>query len=117
MSLLDELKTECVMIDKRTVPDGYGGFTPVWVEGATFTAAIIKDTSSVARVAERDGLSEIYTAVVDKGIPLQFHDVFKRIGDNQIFRVTSNIVDSEAPARSSVQIGKVSLEKWVLPNA
>lgn len=116
MSLLDEMRAVCTMIDKRTVPDPAGGFYYVWVDGAPFEATIIKDQSLEARVAERDGLKEVYTVVVDKGVPLSFHDIFRREEDGQIFRVTSNIKDSEAPMRSSVQIGKVTAEEYKLPD-
>ena len=117
MSLLDEMKTTCTMIDRRTVPDGAGGFETAWIDGASFVATIIKDQSLEARVAEKDGLKEVYTVVVNKGTQLSFHDVFRREEDNKIFRVTSDIKDSEAPTRSTVKIGKVTAEEWVLPDA
>lgn len=117
MSLLDEMKTVCTMIDKRTIPDPAGGFSPEWVDGASFGATIIKNQSLEARIAEKDGLKSVYTVIVDKGIPLSFHDVFRREEDGQIFRVTSDIKDSEAPARSTVQIGKVTAEEYTLPDS
>jgi hypothetical protein len=52
---------------------------------------------------------------VDKGFSLDYHDVFRRVSDNQVFRVTSNIKDSEAPEASTVKIGKVTAERWELP--
>lgn len=116
MSLLDEMKNTCTMIDRRTVPDPAGGFSYAWVDGASFEATIIKDQSLQARLAEKDGLKEVYTIVVDKGIPLSFHDIFRREEDGQVFRVTSDIKDSEAPARSTVQIGKVTAEEYPLPD-
>ena len=116
MTLLDEMKTSCVMMDKRSVPDGLGGFKYKYVDGVEFQATIIKDTTTAARVAEKDGMKEVYTIVVSKGNPLEFHDIFKRVSDDAVFRVTSNIVDSEAPARSTVQIGKVSAERIELPD-
>ena len=51
MSLLDEMKTVCTMIDKRTIPDPAGGFSLEWVDGASFEATIIKNQSLEARVA------------------------------------------------------------------
>ena len=117
MSLLDEMKTLCTMKFKITVNDGAGGFTSAWVDGAQFEATIIKDQSLQARIAEKDGLKEVYTVVVDKGMPLEFHDVFMRNEDGQIFRVTSNLKDSEAPKRSTLPIGKVTAEQWVIPDA
>ena len=114
MSLIDEAKELCTLIDRRTVSDGQGGFTTQWVDGAEFTAAIIKDSSMQARAAEKQGVTELYTVTVDKGLALEYHDVFRRESDGQVFRVTSNIRDSETPARASFQIGQVTAERWAL---
>lgn len=114
MSLIDVMMEKCVMQDKRTVPDGLGGFTYEWVDGAPFSAAVVKDSTLAARVAEKQGVSEVYTVTVAKGIPLEFHDVFKRLSDGFTFRVTSNITDRETPSVSTFQIGQVTAERWEL---
>ncbi len=67
-----------------------------------------------ARIAEKQGVTEVYTVTVARGIPLAYHDVFRRNSDNQIFRVTSNIKDSEAPDASTIRIGQVTAERWEL---
>lgn len=115
MSLITEAMTKCTMIDKRTVPDGQGGYSTQWVDGASFQAAIIKDSSMQARTAEKQGVTEVYTVTVNKGLLLDYHDVFRRESDGAVFRVTSNISDSETPARATFQIGQVTAERWVLP--
>ena len=75
-----------------------------------------EDNSTMqARTAEKQGVTEVYTITVDKGTPLEYHDVLRRDSDGAIFRVTSNITDSQTPARASFQIGQVSAERWVLP--
>lgn len=117
MSLIDVYKEDCVMMDKVTVEDDYGGFTPTWQEGARFKAAIVKDNTLSARVAEKQGVTEIYTITVDKGLSLNFHDVVKRVSDGATFRVTSNIHESETPSVASFQIGQVTAERWSIPNA
>lgn len=114
MSLIDVMMDECVMLDKRTVSDGLGGFTHEWTEGAKFRAAVIKDNTLSARVAEKQGVTEVYTVTVDKGLLLQYHDVFRRISDGAVFRVTSNITDSETPTVATFQIGQVTAERWEL---
>lgn len=114
MSLIDVMMEDCTMLDKRTIPDGLGGFSYAWTDGATFRAAIIKNNSLEARVAEKQGLTELYTVTVDKGLSLQYHDVFRRQSDGAIFRVTSNIVDSETPSVATFQIGQVAAERWEL---
>lgn len=116
MSLLDSMMESCVMMDKTSVSDGLGGFTYTWKEGAAFNATIIKQSSPTITVAEQQGVSEQYTIVVQSGVTLDFHDVFKRVSDNATFRVTGYARDSEAPAASTVQIAKVTAERWVIPS-
>lgn len=115
MSLLDSMMTACTMLDKTTVSDGVFGFQTVYVDGAPFQATIIKDNSMEARTAEKQGVTEVYTVVTAKGTALHYHDVFRRDKDGQVFRITSNQKDDEAPAASTVQIGKVTAERWELP--
>lgn len=114
MSLIDTMMEECVMVDRRTVPDGLGGFVHTWIEGAGFQAAIVKDNTLAARVAEKQGVTEVYTVTVNRGITLQYHDVFRRVSDGTVFRVTSNVKDSETPDVSTFQIGQVTAERWEL---
>ena len=116
MSLIDTMKETCTMLDKTTVSDGMGGFVQQWADGATFTAAIVKDNTTQGRIAEKQGVTELYTVTVDKGLTLDFHDVFRRDSDGAIFRVTSNITDSKTPAVATFAFGQVSAERWVLPS-
>lgn len=112
--LIDAFKSDCVMLDKRSVPDGIGGFTHEWVEGAAFSAAIVKDNTLEARVAEKEGVTEVYTVTTDKALELDYHDVFKRLSDGQVFRVTSRITDSKTPKVASFAFGQVNAERWEL---
>lgn len=112
--LYQEIMDNCAMMDRRTVSDGLGGFTYEWTQGAEFAAAVVKNNTLDARLAEKQGVTEVYTVTVDKGLTLEFHDVFKRLRDGAIFRVTSNITDSETPPRATFQIGQVSAERWTL---
>jgi hypothetical protein len=112
--LFETFMTDCTMIDRRSTPDGEGGFDYEWVDGASFKAAIVKDNSLTARVAEKQGVTEVYKVTVPKGTPLGFHDVVRREQDGAIFRVTSNIVDSETPDVAGFQFGQVTAERWEL---
>lgn len=114
MSLIDVMMDDCVMMDRTTSPDGAGGIIREWVPGAEFRAAVIKNNTLAARVAEKEGVTEIYTVTVDRGVSLEYHDVFRRIKDGATFRVTSNITDSETPSVASFQIGQVTAERWEL---
>lgn len=102
------------MLDKVRVSDGEGGFTTSWQEGAEFDAAIVKDTSLEARIAEKDGLTNTYTVTTSANAALDFHDVFKRLSDGQVFRVTSNGDDKRTPSVASFQFEQVTAEEWRL---
>lgn len=114
MSLLSETMENCIIMDKQTAPDGYGGVVTTWVEGATFEAAIVMDNSIEARIAEQQGVTAIYTVTTSKAINLQYHDVFKRERDSKIFRVTSDGDDKHTPASAGLNMRQVSAEEWKL---
>lgn len=115
MNLLDQMMESCRIMNHIRQDDEYGGYTDEWVEGASFDAAVSKNSSTEALIAQQQGLNEMYTVVVRKGFPLSYHDVFKRVSDGQIFRVTSNTADSESHPASTVRIAKVTAERWEIP--
>lgn len=115
MSLLDESKVACVMMDKRRVSDGEGGFTTEWVDGAQFMAAIRFDTSMEARAAEKQGVTSLYTVTTAKNLTLMYHDVFRRQFDGKIFRVTSDGDDAATPESATLNMRQVTAEEWRLP--
>ncbi len=115
MSLIDDFKSACVLLEKEREPDGAGGFITEWIEGTKFQAAITFNSSLEARVAEKQGVSSLYTITTDKNAKLEYHDVFKRLSDNKIFRVTSDGDDVLTPARASFQFAQVTAEEWSLP--
>ena len=114
MSLIDEAMTPCVMIDRTTLPDGEGGIITTWVEGAALNAAITFDNSIEAKAAAVQGVTSLYTVTVPKRVKLEYHDVFKRLSDGKIFRVTSDGDDKITPERASFQFAQVSAEEYVL---
>ena len=114
MSLLSEAMENCIMLDKRTTADGYGGYITSWVEGAEFQAAIVLDNSIEARLAEQQGVTALYTVTTKKAINLQYHDVFKRLIDGKIFRVTSDGDDKHTPKSANLNMRQVSAEEWIL---
>lgn len=116
MSLLDNfLKEKCVLMEKKRTADGAGGWLTDWVPGAEFSAAIVLDTSMQSRIAEKEGVSSVYTVTTRKATPLLFHDVFKRERDGTIFRATSNGDDKQSPDVSSLDMCQVTAERWELP--
>jgi head-tail adaptor len=116
VSLLTQMMEECRILNHVRADDDFGGYTDTWTEGATFNAAIAKNASPEQQIAEKEGITEAFTVVVQQDFTLDYHDVFKRVRDNAIFRVTSRTTDSTAHPASTVKIAKVTAERWVLPS-
>lgn len=114
MSLIDQFETECVLMEKTQTPDGEGGFNTDWIESEPFMAAVVFNNSLEARSAEKQGVTNLYTVTTDKNAMLEYHDVFKRVSDGKIFRVTSDGDDAKTPDVATFAFSQVSAEEWVL---
>ena len=116
MGLLDEAMEKCTMVDKTTTADGLGGYITTYVDGAQFQAAITFDTSIEARVADKQGVTSMYTVTTSRALTLEYHDVFRRERDGKVFRVTSDGDDKFTPASASLDMRQVTAEEWSLSN-
>ena len=116
MSLLSEAMEQCVFLNKSKVPDGYGGYKTEWTDGATFDAAIVFDTSMEARVGEKQGVTSLYTVTTSRALTLEYHDVFRRVSDSKIFRVTSDGDDKKTPKSTRLDMRQVTAEEFTLPS-
>lgn len=114
MSLLSDAMESCVLMDKRTEPDGYGGYVSNYVDGATFKAAIVFDSSIQARIADKQGVSSLYTITTPRAMVLEYHDVFRRVRDGKIFRVTSDGDDKFTPQRATLDMRQVTAEEYTI---
>lgn len=116
MSLLSNAMEDCIILDKMTQSDGYGGFVTIYTEGASFQAAITFDTSIQARRADKEGVTSLYTVTTPRNIVLEFYMVFKRQRDGKIFRVTSDGDDKMTPRSTVLDMRQVTAEEWSLDN-
>ena len=117
MNLLSAGMEQCVILNKVSQPDGYGGRIDIWTESDfAFKAAIVFDTSIEARRAEAEGVHSLYTITTEKSITLEYHEIFKRHRDGKIFRVTSDGDDKYTPASATLNMRQVTAEEWILPN-
>lgn len=118
MSLLTEAMDECILLDRQSTADGYGGVIKTWVNGASFKAAITLDTSMQARIGEKQGVSALYTITTSRSLNLQYHDYLRRVRDGKLFRVTSDGDDKLTPKSAGLDMRQVSAEEVeALPNA
>ena len=112
MSLIDDFMDKCIILNKVTTADGYGGYITTWVDGAEFDAAITFDTSMQARTADKAGVTSLYTVTTSKALTLEYHDVFRRVRDGKVFRVTSDGDDKFTPASATLDMRQVTAEEW-----
>ena len=70
MSLLSDAMTTCVILNKQTEADGYGGYITTWTDGAEFKAAIVLDSSMEARIGEKQGVTALYTVTTPRALNL-----------------------------------------------
>ncbi len=115
MSLLDDFESEYVMLEKKRVPDGEGGWYTTWEDGAAFNNYRAHDSSLQARIAEQDGMRSTYTFLVNKNVPIEFHDYFFERSTSDTYYVTSDPQDHIAPRSSTFELKYFTAEKRALP--
>jgi head-tail adaptor len=101
------------MVPNRT-PDGSGGYVTTWEPGAEIMAAINRDTSTEARIAEAAGTVKAYTVTVRRDVHLKYHDVIKRLSDGETFRITSDNGEKQTPRCTALDMAQSTAEAWRL---
>ena len=115
MSLLNDFGKICVFKEKTRTPDGEGGYYIEWTDGAEFTSYQSLDTSMEARAAEKQGVTSVYSALVDKSVPIEYGDYFKEKESGRVYRVTSHPDEKQAPKSASFTLRFFTAEGEVLP--
>ena len=116
MSLMDEYTVSCVLLVKTRQDDPVGGYITVWTDGAPFDAAWEYESAPEITVAEQQGVARTYRIYVDKTLDLDFHEVFRRTDNGQIYRVTNPGTDRKTPSFSTLNKRLIEVEKWALPH-
>lgn len=112
--LIDIMAETCVFMIPERVSDGSGGFKTTWTEGEQFKAAIVRDTSTEALIAEAGGVVEVYTVTVSRSVYLAYHAVIKRVSDGKTFRITSYNAEKKTPKCTALDIAQSTAEAWRL---
>lgn len=115
MSLLSSAFERFIVLDKRTVSDGQGGFDIQWVDGAVIDCSVSREDSTEARIAAHQGVKNLYTITTRKSVVLMYNDVVRRMSDGKTFRVTSDGAENATPNSSPLNIRQVSAEEWSVP--
>lgn len=114
MHLLENFARPCAVMEKICQPDGAGGQSTTWTEGEAFTCFLALDTSMEARRAEREGVTSLYSALVDRTVSIQYNDAFRDKLTGQTYRVTSKPEERKAPKSSALNLKYFTAERWDL---
>ena len=115
MSLLKEAFEPCVFINATRQKDGVGGWITVFTDGEGFDAAIVLDSSTEAKIAAQMGVTSLYTVTTGRELNLRHEELFKRLSDGMVFRVTSDGTDKKTPQSAGLNMRQVSAEEYKLP--
>lgn len=115
MSVLDDFGKPCVILEKKRRPDGEGGYITDWQDGAEFTNYQALDASMEARRAAKEGVTSVYSALVDRSVPIEYGDYYRDKETGLTYRVTSNPEEKPAPASASFRLKYFTAERKELP--
>ena len=111
--LFEKFYTDLVMIDKKTVSDGLGGVEAALVEGASFKGSVVTKATAEQRQAETQIGQATYTVTVPSNVKLEYNNLFKRVEDGKIFRVTSDSSDVKTPSVATFSFNQVTAEEYI----
>lgn len=107
---LEDFFEPFMMQDWSSAPDGLGGLTCTLTDGASFLAGISTDSSTEAKIAEKNGMKKIYTIVTPQTVVLEQNDRVKRVRDGKLYRITSDSADMTTPGVSGMKFSQVGAE-------
>lgn len=114
MPILDFLDDEFVFMEKRRIPDGFGGFVYEWYEGETFYGKAVRKRGNDLIIAQQQGAKEVYKIISVEGVLLNKEDYIKRKADNAMFQITSDSYDGTPPGTSEIKCVMVYAERVTL---
>lgn len=114
MSLYENMMEEFIIMEKKRVSDGEGGFITTWGEGVTIKAVAVQNTTMEAKIAEKQGVTSTWKITTSKNVSLEYHDVLKCLRTGQIFRITSKGGEIISPSFSPIDLSQVEAEAWEL---
>lgn len=114
-TLLEVCGSDCTLFEKTRITDGEGGYTFEWKDGLKFKNYFEQNTSMEARRAEKEGVTSLYSALVDKSLPINYNDFFRDETTGQTFRITSEPDEKKAPRTATFALKFFTAEKRELP--
>jgi hypothetical protein len=103
-----------VVLNRNLTSDGLGGQEYTIVEGLTFEGVLILNTSIEGQIAQKQGVTGIYTFAYPKNLTIPPKTILRRVKDGKIFR-TTDIDGVPTPDMSTLDMKVTRLEDYTLP--
>lgn len=113
-SFASETGEEFVVVNIILTDDGYGGQAYRVVEGLHFNAVLILGNSIQAEIAQKQGVTGIYTLAYPKSLDIPARTVIRRIKDGKYLR-TIELDGNPMPDESSIEVKVTRAEDYILP--
>lgn len=103
-----------VVLNRNITSDGLGGQEYTIVEGLSFEGVLILNTSIEGQIAQKQGVTGIYTFAYPKNLNIPPKTILRRVKDGKIFR-TTDIDGVPTPDMSTLDMKTTRLEDYTLP--
>ena len=103
-----------VVLNRNLTSDGLGGQEYTIVEGLTFEGVLILNASIEGEIAQKQGVTGLYTFAYPKNLTIPPKTILRRIKDGKIFRTTDND-GVPTPDMSTLDMKTTRLEDYTLP--
>lgn len=103
-----------VVLNRNLTSDGLGGQEYTIVEGLSFEGVLILNTSIEGQIAQKQGVTGIYTFAYPKSLNIPPKTILRRVKDGKIFRAT-DIDGVPTPDMSTLDMKVTRLEDYTLP--
>lgn len=113
--LLDDYAHDCTILVPERVMSDEGGWKTEYVDGEAFVNHQALDTSTEARRAEQEGVTSLYSGLIDQGVGLNYGDYFRDGVTGLTYRVTSIPDEKQSPASASFSLKYFTAERKEAP--
>lgn len=110
----EDIIGQYVVLNRNITSDGFGGQEYTIVEGLSFEGVLILNTSIEGQIAQKQGVTGIYTFAYPKNLNIPPKTILRRIKDGKIFR-TTDIDGVPTPDMSTLDMKTTRLEDYTLP--
>lgn len=110
----EDVGEDYIVLNRVMQSDGLGGQMYTIVEGLSFKGLIILNQSIEGQIAQKQGVTGIYTFAYPKNLKIPPKTILRRIKDGKIFR-TTDLEGNATPDISSLNMRVTRLEDYTLP--